>query len=349
MTVAPISNDLDATAPRGSTIEGAHMADGRKGVPRKHHYVPQFYLRGFADAENQLFTVDAKAPRCFNSSPEGIAAERDFNRIDAEGVPPDALEKEIAKLEGAIAPSIQRVRSEASFGQDSVYRDDIINLITLLAVRNPRKRKDMDCLLTGLFQAMISMPFESKERWEAVVAQMKEGGQWPKDAPTDFEGHKKFVEENKDKLRPHKNLQLEMELDQLTQMYPYFDARRWRILKAGEETGGFVTTDHPVCVHRSGEGINYGQQFAPGYGLSDQNILFSLSPTVALIGRLEGEEDMIEANRHCVASVNATIMGYAMRQIYARDDQFYYTRPVGQDLGRGSKILQDPHLAVREE
>jgi hypothetical protein len=84
---------------------------------------------------------------------------------------------------------------------------------------------------------------------------MKVAGNWPKESPADYEGHKNFIEKNKDKLKPSKSFHLEMELDQLHQMYPYFDARRWRILKAGGDTGGFVTTDHPVCVHRAGDAV----------------------------------------------------------------------------------------------
>jgi hypothetical protein len=62
--------------------------------------------------------------------------------------------------------------------------------------------------------------------------------------------------------------------------------------KAADDSGGFVATDHPVGLHRPG-GLNYGQQFAPGLGLSDRDVLFPLSSKVALIGRMEGEEDVI--------------------------------------------------------
>lgn len=306
------------------------------------------YLSGFTNAQNQCFVVDASTGKTFTPSPAGIAAERDFNLIDAPGVPADALEKELGNFEGVIAPGIRRVRETATFGKNDVDREDIINLITLLAVRNPRTRKDMNKLFADLFQTMVAMPFENKERWEAVVEQMKAAGEWPKDKPADFEGHKKYVEENKDTLKPHLNFTLETELDALHQIYPYFDARRWRILKARDSAGGFVTTDHPVCVHRPSDGINYGQQYAPGLGLADRDILFPLSSKVAVIGRNEGAEDVIEVDRHNVASFNATVMGFAMKQIYAADDQYYYAR-LYYPIGRGFTLLQDPNLKVREE
>jgi hypothetical protein len=119
-------------------------------------------------------------------------------------------------------------------------------------------------------------------------------------------------------------------------------------LKAKENSGGFVTTDHPVCVHREGA-TNYGQQYAPGLGLTDRDILIALSPKVALVGRLDGEEDVVEADRHTVASFNATVMGYAMKQIYAGDDGFFYTRTAPQPLGTAGTLLQDPNLKVRED
>jgi hypothetical protein len=174
-------------------------------VARKHHYVPQTYLKGFANNKDQCFVVDASTREDFIASTAKIAAERDYNKIEAEGVPPDAIEKELGNFEGIIAPGINRVRESASFGENGKDREDVINLVTLLAVRNPRTRSDMEKMYTELFQAMVALPFEDPARWDMVVEQLKAAGQWPDGAAIDFEGHKRFVEENKHKLKRKRN------------------------------------------------------------------------------------------------------------------------------------------------
>jgi hypothetical protein len=324
------------------------MPKSSRETARKHHYVPEMYLSGFVDRRGRCFGVDAKERRPFKSRPKGIAAQRDFNLIEAPGVPPDALEKELSSLESVLAPGIKRVRETASFGPEGKDREDIINLVTLLAMRNPRTRDDMQRIYTEIFRAVLAAPFEDKAKWDTVVEAMKAAGKWPEDEPSDFEDYKKFVEDNIDKVKAHQNFSLEMELEALEKLYWYFDARKWRILKAKEGSGGFVTTDHPVCVSRPGS-LNYGAQFAPGLSLSDSDVLFPLSSNVALTGRMDGGEDVIELDDKGVADFNATVMGYAMKQIYAADDQYSYTRPAGKPLGKGCTLLQDPNLKVRED
>ena len=145
-------------------------------VARKHHYVPQMYLSGFANAAGQLYAINVKERNAFRPSPANIAAERDFNRIEAEGISPDALEKGLAKLEGELAPGIKRIRETASFGEIGKDREDVINLIALMALRNPRSRQDFAELYCQIVRAMLLMTFEDKARWEVLGRGPKEGG-----------------------------------------------------------------------------------------------------------------------------------------------------------------------------
>lgn len=64
-----------------------------KSEPRRQHFVPQFYLRGFAGEKDQLFVVDRPSKKTFRTAPKNVAAERDFNRVEVEGIAPNAVEK----------------------------------------------------------------------------------------------------------------------------------------------------------------------------------------------------------------------------------------------------------------
>ena len=57
----------------------------------------------------------------------------------------------------------------------------------------------------------------------------------------------------------------------------------------------------------------------------------------------------MEVDLHNVASANATVMGFALKQIYSADDQFYYTRSPHEPIGRGFTLLKDTHFVVRED
>ena len=67
---------------------------------------------------------------------------------------------------------------------------------------------------------------------------------------------------------------------------------------------------------------------------------------------LQGDEDVLEADRKTVASLNATVMGYAMKQIATTLSHFRVpAAPAAYSSidRRLRKLLQDPNLKVRED
>ena len=75
-------------------------------VARNHHYVPQFYLRGFLDPDlkkEQLNVIDKVGRRRFPANPRKIAVKCDFNRVNILGQPIDQVEKIFAEMDGEVA------------------------------------------------------------------------------------------------------------------------------------------------------------------------------------------------------------------------------------------------------
>jgi Protein of unknown function (DUF4238) len=70
--------------------------------PRRHHYVPQFHQRRFADADGRLWVWDKATDRVFRTTPGSIAVETDFYRLhefERLGHDPFAMEKQLSAME----------------------------------------------------------------------------------------------------------------------------------------------------------------------------------------------------------------------------------------------------------
>jgi hypothetical protein len=79
--------------------------------PKLHHYVPQFYLRRFADQSGRLWVWNKIDQRVYPTSSNTIAAERHIYRVpEFIGTKQDPLflEKQLSNLEGEAATVTQR-------------------------------------------------------------------------------------------------------------------------------------------------------------------------------------------------------------------------------------------------
>jgi hypothetical protein len=61
------------------------MTNDTDGGARNHHFVPQFYLKGFAkprSKDGKLIVFDLKNRKTFVTRTRNVAAKRDYNRVD---------------------------------------------------------------------------------------------------------------------------------------------------------------------------------------------------------------------------------------------------------------------------
>ena len=64
--------------------------------PRKHHYVPQFFLAGFTPSGRRkdfLWVTDKKKLEQRKARPLKVALKRDFYGVEGEGVDPQQVEQ----------------------------------------------------------------------------------------------------------------------------------------------------------------------------------------------------------------------------------------------------------------
>jgi len=96
------------------------------------------------------------------------------------------------------------------------------------------------------------------------------------------------------------------------------------------QSGPFITSDHPVSLRwKHPEDIPPFYRDHPGFGLSDTQVVFPLSKSLALIGEFEDVEwnddiSSAPASPELVASINTLMIGTSRGQIYAPSFNFKF-------------------------
>ena len=192
-------------------------------IARRHHYLPQAYLAAFTDTgkkNGQLNVIDTCSGTCFRTSPKKVAAERDFNRVDIEGKPPDIVEKAFSPFEERAGQAIRNVNSTNTFPDDEDF-NFIINLLCLIAVRNPRLRKSFNLACELGHHIIGDILVSDKKIWDHHLKKAQEEGYVPENN-VPFEEMKRFIEERKYKIEfaPEGNIRVQNSM-RLTQYYIY--------------------------------------------------------------------------------------------------------------------------------
>lgn len=310
------------------------------GEARNHHWVPQTYLKNFAKSASksaQLYVVDKKLRTAFVSSPRNIASARDFNRVDVPGVDPNQVESDYAKFEGELTPALRRMKDSRQFGNAEDH-NLILNLIALLAVRNPRMRENIRDMHERVANAVMDMTMETKDRFSASYNSAARDG-FVSGPSVSYEAMRKFVESRQYSIEVSTTGHVERELDLSNTILPLLGRRTWTLLLANPGTGGFVTSDHPVGLQWT-EQKDRGLMSSPGFARSGTEVIFPVSHDVVMVGEFDGEGGVIELGPEQVASVNSTLIWHATRQVYARDDKFLFLRN-RVEVRRGSELVKD--------
>jgi hypothetical protein len=221
-------------------------------VAKRHHFVPKCYLESFSvknpkKKKSNLYAFDAVDRKVFRPSPDNLALQTDFNTIDLEGHEPDAFENAMASVESDIGPALVRIVAAKSLRNEE-DRILLLNLIGLLHIHNPRLRERVRGFRDRVAKMVLDVALSSPQMWGSQVKQAKEAGYMPADAMTDYDIMKKDYEPDDYKIEVPNVENIRTEMETFDHILPLLFARKWVLVKAPEGSGGFITSDHPVCL-----------------------------------------------------------------------------------------------------
>lgn len=279
------------------------------------HYVPQFYLKGFADPEKPtniwVYEMDGSQPR--SQGIQGTAAESHYYSLEAaSGGKDDGLETEVlAPIESAAAPIIQRWRSEP---RPMVTEEDAAALTPFLAalyVRSPRARRFAEEITSTFARKYAKVSVEDDQFLERFV-QDNPGRGYTKES----------IREAVDAVQDPKRFAIKITPNAvkawpflfMRDIAPYITRRYWSLLLAPAESD-FITSDSPFSVFRLDErGM---ATVGVGIGHPGAELTLPLSPQLALRLSLWERRPRRRLTRGEMQEINRRVACQAIRFVYA--------------------------------
>lgn len=290
------------------------------GAKANHHYVPQFYLRNFAEGVGRQARVvffDNDTLRLGHTLVRNVGSQRYFNRIEAEGTDPDYLEDALAKLEGEMASMLAEVIAARAFPSDEHFTY-LMNLIALLSVRNPRLRGQMERFHQDVAERVLGIVTSSKDIWEHQIQKMKDDGV-KLGAGVSYEEAKRFRDEKRYTIGIDRTHLIGVEFEMVPTVLETLANRNWCFASAPNGSQ-YITSDDPVVLEWADSSMD--GPYPAGHGLRGTRIVFPISSEVVLVGQFEDVPERIHHNEVQVTSVNTVIARNSRRQIYAKTADF---------------------------
>jgi hypothetical protein len=335
---APASIDYDVMIVRR---EEMHMSKARRRSI-KQHYVPQCYLRQWAQQYrngHQLSVFDRRCKKSYKNNVKDVCCQNYFNRINVDGMDHEALEKALSEFETKLAEALVRINGAKTLENE----DDkacLITLIGLTALRSPAMREQIRRLHQDIARMNIAERLKTKDAYEADVAKAKEQGALPADYDVSYDEMKAAFESGKYKLKLDQNYQVSLELMLLDHILPLLFRRGWVLVRAPEGSGGFITSDSPFHLTFSNSAHRQGD-IMPGLAMNGTDVYFPISPTLAVVGAFNLRNAVDDADDAHVAMLNSAMVAGAVQQVYSRNHGFSYTRGVGDPVRTGNQLISD--------
>ena len=294
----------------------------------KHHYLPQFYQRGFSADGQSIFQFEKDTGRFYEVAVRDAAAIRDFHKLDHEDFPdPNAFEKQLSIAEGQFAEILSEVLNSGIANRNQHL--GMVGLLNLMRVRVPSSIAHIERVLEGQVTSVAKM----MERHGKLPPASKPGGS--------------ILDEVKLSIRNFKVLEFMVMSAVDPDVLRLLGTMKPTLLDAPEGSF-FVTCDHPVTLYHP----KASASDIMGVALIDllTEITFPLSSRVLLKlvwssgapeRRLATAEEVEELNRRTVivadkyilahAPIDAVITGIAKYGKYRADTE-YETRDEGESI-----------------
>lgn len=280
-----------------------------KNPPRWHHYVPQFYLRAFADGKDRVARISKEAGEVDLISVKRAAAEIDFNRIELpSGEVSYEIEHMLSWVENGAAPAIRRIR-KGEFPPSDRDKDGLAGFLGLQFARGRNTRDGHQLVEEWMLRFLARERFGDPDRARQSLREST-GGE-----PTDEEVAvmvRTVTEPDAYEVVVPDTNSIKIMLSVSSQAMLYLFNITWSCLRFGHPL--LVTSDTPV--HTWSKPTETPNVMGTGLVTSDE-VRFPVGPRAILVLTPEGPSLHADLGDEWAWQMNLNTIATAYRWIFA--------------------------------
>ena len=251
----PLWEQANSGPNRRALIDDSTQSN-RGSVPIQQHYIPRFWLVGFADPATRagkVSAVDLSGKRTTTVSTKSAATEEHFYTVTGDDNRPNVIfEDMLGRIESWAAPAFKRL-ARGCLALSETERRDLSLLFAAQIVRTPIHIQGVQRTVNEVADRQIKLA--------------QHHGVLPPEG--DFE-----VESSHEHA-----VGLAFDEAAFEHLSHFLFCRRWSILRASTDSGGFALPERPVIMRSDTDGGFYG---SGGVGNSEQ-ILVPVSRQYLLV------------------------------------------------------------------
>lgn len=282
--------------------------------PKRHHYLPQFYLDGFC-RNGQLWVFDRQLNAFRQQTPKNTALESHYYSVeDGGGNKRTDIESFLSQIEGRAKQVIVSLLAGKTIAAEE--KEELSIFIAFMMNRVPDFEKSVNMVEKHMIGSVMDLAFSDEARIQSIMDKREQ--ETGEKETISVKELLKFYKSGQYDLVIHRNESLRLMLSLSLEMAKYFTQMEWVIFHTPSRTS-FVTTDNPVALVAPPD---YDRHSFWGVGIITPGAMkvFPLSQAACLTMYDHGEIlSHREIDSQTVRRINLTVTSHSDRFVVGRD------------------------------